>query len=123
MSKRLVSAFTISLTLAITTAARAEGPVAPPLPPPAPPSEPTPPPPPVGSSSSVRLTYESTKVDRPAEPPVTRSPDDFSLLHGFRLGYGYVANYDQPVEAFDGKSLKDKAGLRSPHHFLIGYEL
>jgi hypothetical protein len=32
-------------------------------------------------------------------------------------------NYDQPVAAFDGKSLKEKAGLRSPSHFLLGYEV
>lgn len=75
------------------------------------------------SSSSLRLTYEATRVERPESEPPARSPDDFTLLHGFRLGYGYVANYDQPSDAFDGKSLKEKLNLRSPHHFLIGYEV
>jgi hypothetical protein len=74
--------------------------------------------------SSVRLTYESTRIDRavPATP-IASSPDDETVLHGFRLGYGYVMNYDKPAIAFDGKSLKDVAGLRSPHHFLLGYEV
>ncbi len=56
-------------------------------------------------------------------PPIAKSPDDYSILHGFRLGYGYVMNYDQPTAAFDGKSLKEKLGLRSPSHFLLGYEI
>ena len=29
-------------------------------------------------------------------------------------------DYDQPTAAFDGKSLKEKLGLRSPSHFLLG---
>jgi hypothetical protein len=75
------------------------------------------------AASSVRLTYESTRVDRAgAAPPSATSPDDETLLHGFRLGYGYVMNYDKPAIAFDGKSLQEVAGLRSPHHFLLGYE-
>ena len=74
--------------------------------------------------SSVRLTYESTRVDRPAAATAAPvSPDDSTVLHGFRLGYGYVMNYDKPAEAFNGQSLKDKVGLRSPHHFLLGYEV
>jgi len=70
------------------------------------------------------MTYRATRVDRPADaPPIAKSPDDYSILHGFRLGYGYVMNYDQPTAAFDGKSLKEKLGLRSPSHFLLGYEI
>ena len=76
------------------------------------------------AASSVKLTYESTRVDRTtAASPIASSPDDETILHGFRLGYGYVMNYDKPAIAFDGKSLKDAAGLRSPHHFLLGYEV
>jgi len=72
----------------------------------------------------VRLTYESKRVDRAAAAHAgPTSPDDSTILHGFRLGYGYVMNYDKPAESFDGKSLKEKAGLRSPHHFLLGYEV
>ena len=91
---------------------------------PSPTAEPASREPPSASSSSLRLTYEASRVDRPAvEPLVPRSPDDSTILHGFRLGYGYVANYDQPAVAFNGKSLKEQAGLRSPHHFLLGYEV
>jgi hypothetical protein len=76
------------------------------------------------SSAQVRMTYESKPMDRAAAAPATPElPDDFTVLHGFRLGYGYVASYDQGVPAFEGKSLKEKAGLRSPHHFLLGYEI
>jgi hypothetical protein len=99
----------------------------PPLPPPATPHALAPDDGPAhapGNESSVRLTYEATRVDRAAAAPATpASPDDSTFLHGFRLGYGYVANYDQPAEAFNGKSLKEQAGLRSPHHFLLGYEV
>ena len=96
----------------------------PPLPPAsaAPPRSDSPPRP----SSSVKLTYEATKTgeaDRPAEAPRAKSPDDALLLHGFRLGYGYVFNYDEPSSAFENESFKDRAGLRSPHHFLLGYEV
>jgi hypothetical protein len=79
------------------------------------------------ASSSVKLTYEATKTgpeaDHPAEAPRPKSPDDSVVLHGFRLGYGYVFNYDDPSSAFENKSFKDRAGLRSPHHFLLGYEV
>jgi len=76
------------------------------------------------SSSSVRLTYEATSEGRAEHPTApTSSPDDSKLLHGFRIGYGYVMNYDQPTRAFDGESFKEKVGLRSPSHFLIGYEV
>jgi hypothetical protein len=44
------------------------------------------------------------------------------FLHGFRLGYGYVSNLDKPVAAFHGESLKDKTGMTTPHHLLMGYE-
>lgn len=88
-------------------------------------SPPTPAPaPPPSAQSSLKLTYEETRT-QPEGPraPEKTSPDDYSLLHGFRLGYGYVMNYDKNVPAFDGHSLKDEAGLRAPSHFLIGYEV
>jgi hypothetical protein len=70
----------------------------------------------------MKLTYEETRVEK-REPAPPKSPDDDAILHGFRLGYGYIMNYDKPVEAFHGSSLKDKADLRTPSHFLIGYEI
>jgi hypothetical protein len=78
---------------------------------------------PPSTTSSVHLTYDATHVDRPAAGPVSRSPDDATVLHGFRLGYGYVMNYDEKVPAFQGQSLKEKLGLRAPSHFLLGYEI
>jgi hypothetical protein len=132
------------LTTALVTSsfsARARADVAAPLPAPTTPAVPPPPPlpPPAtphaiapdegpahapANESSVRLTYEATRVDRAAAAPATpASPDDSTILHGFRLGYGYVMNYDKPAVAFEGKSLKEQAGLRSPHHFLLGYEV
>jgi hypothetical protein len=49
------------------------------------------------------------------EPPLRR------LLHGFRLGYNYTANVDTCQEPC--QSLAERYGLRSPHSFVIGYEL
>lgn len=80
------------------------------------------------SQSSTKLTYESTQtnVDRPPPPangPKHWAQDDSRILHGFRLGYAHVMNYDQPSENLGGVSIKDKLNLKSPNHFLIGYEL
>ena len=84
-------------------------------------------PPSDSASSSVKLTYEATKTgpaDHPPEQaPRPKSPDDSLLLHGFRLGYGYVFNYEDRSAAFDNKSFQERTGLRSPHHFLLGYEV
>src|SRR5262249_13319009 len=44
------------------------------------------------------------------------------FLHGFRLGYGYIAGFDQPASSLGGASLKEKTGMKTPHHFLLGYE-
>lgn len=46
------------------------------------------------------------------------------FLHGFRLGYLYLANMQGAFDPSNprSKSLADEYGLRSPHQFLIGYE-
>jgi hypothetical protein len=132
--RALAIAVLTTAMLTVTAGARAEGQPPPPLPAPPPPDAPVavdppaaaaPAPPPPPGTSSLKLTYEATRVDRTngTEAPPLKSPDDYTILHGFRLGYGYVMNYDKPAIAFDGKSLKDVAGLRSPHHFLLGYEV
>jgi len=74
------------------------------------------------TQSSMKLTYEETRIEKPP-PKKEHSPDDDTILHGFRIGYGYVMNYDKPVQAFDGKSMKEEVGLRTPSHFLLGYEI
>ena len=86
-------------------------------------SDPVLPPPPTPALPAAVPLPPAPLVDRAAAAlPAATSPDDETLLHGFRLGYGYVMNYDKPAIAFDGKSLQAVAGLRSPHHFLLGYE-
>ena len=115
----LASSFAACGALALATTARADDTHAPEPAPAAAPAQAAP-----RETSSLEMTYRATRVDRPADaPPIAKSPDDYSILHGFRLGYGYVMNYDQPTAAFDGKSLKEKLGLRSPNHFLLGYEI
>ena len=70
------------------------------------------------------LVRKTGEADHPVEAaPRPKSPDDSVLLHGFRLGYGYVFNYSDPSSAFENKSFQERAGLRSPHHFLLGYEV
>lgn len=70
------------------------------------------------------MTYESTRVGHPAEADAKkRTQDDSVILHGFRVGYGHVMNYDAPAQALGGKSLKEQTGMRSPHHLLLGYEV
>ena len=67
-----------------------------------------------------------------APAPTTTTPDDDRaaspgppgerFLHGFRFGYGYVANYDKPLPSLGNRSLKDTVGMTTPSHFLLGYE-
>jgi hypothetical protein len=47
------------------------------------------------------------------------------FLHGFRLGYLFVANHQDPINSNDptSPSLAEKYGMRSPHQFLLGYEM
>lgn len=86
--------------------------------------EPAPPPSPP-TSSSVKMTLEATKIDAPPPPAPApaRSINDDRLLHGFRIGFGYVMSYDKPVAGLDGESLKERADLRAPSHLLLGYEV
>lgn len=55
-----------------------------------------------------------------APPP----PDAERLLHGFRLGYMFVNDYDRPIDEDDPhSSLKEELDMKSPHLFVIGYEV
>lgn len=63
--------------------------------------------------------------DQGSEEP-TIKPDVKRAQHGFRMGYLYIANYDEPVDE-EGTdcpncSLKRRYDLKSPHQFLLGYE-
>ena len=76
---------------------------------PSPTSSPTPPPP--------------VQVDRPSTSASTAAAlPEQKFLSGFRLGYSYVADFDKPTKTFNGESLAQRTGMRSPHQFLIGYE-
>lgn len=74
-------------------------------------------------TSTATATATVTNEDAGPTKSAPRSPNDSTVLHGFRLGYGYVMNYDQPLDALNGQSLKQKIGLRAPSHFLLGYEV
>jgi len=57
-------------------------------------------------------------------------PVQSRILHGFRLGYVYQMNLEEPgtagVQADDGDlgpSLAEEYDLQSPHQFLLGYEI
>ena len=140
MSLRLsVLASVLVLSLSRVSAAQS----APPLPPPAPSSAPATPPSeapseaPSSASASVELrilgprdTAQPAPRDAGAHAPArapaaggSSSVDDDRFLHGFRIGASYTFKYDEPVEGLGGKSLREQASMRSPAHFLLGYEV
>jgi hypothetical protein len=50
------------------------------------------------------------------------TPVGHRFMHGFRLGYMHLANYDKPEMDRGGKSIKEQFGLKSPDMFVLGYE-
>jgi len=56
----------------------------------------------------------------PADTDKDRPLPQKTVLHGFRVGYAYIANYDDPQNP---NSPKVKYNLRSPSQSLIGYEV
>jgi hypothetical protein len=99
--------------------------------PPPQPAEQAPAPPP---SEEPKLQPLATRADpaldsAPAEDAKQPelSPIQRRILHGFRMGYLYVTNFDQPTNTDDPDcpkcSLKERYGMRTPHQFLIGYEI
>jgi len=56
-------------------------------------------------------------VEEVPEEPHTRR-----FLHGFRLGYNFTFNINDP-QCEDCESLAEEYDLRSPHSFLLGYEV
>jgi hypothetical protein len=63
-------------------------------------------------------------VSSMSSPEIATEVDGASkkLLHGFRLGYMFVLELDEP-NAEGAPSIADKYGIKSPHFFLIGYEV
>jgi hypothetical protein len=71
-----------------------------------------------GSTSSVSAQAQPV-VDVEDEEPVHAR-----TLHGFRLGYMYVSHFDKQTDPEDPESsLKERVDMKSPHLFLIGYEV
>jgi hypothetical protein len=65
-----------------------------------------------------------TEADAAREERAANKPHADRVLHGFRIGYMYVNNFDKPTDPDDPKSsLKERFDMRSPNIFLIGYEL
>ncbi len=94
---------------------------------------------------SASLSIEVTIPEAAAAPPQERGavpepaggapaelaaeelppPPDAVFLHGFRLGYLFVSNTDQPIDPSAGpgsQSYAERYDMRSSHMFMIGYE-
>ena len=55
---------------------------------------------------------------------VIHDVDSDRFLHGFRLGYLYVSRIHQAADGVEGhETLAEVYGIRSPHQFLLGYEV
>ena len=73
---------------------------------------------PAGGSTATSVSAH------PAEDLEEEEPVHVKTLHGFRLGYMYVSHFDKLTDPDDPESsLKERAGMQSPHLFLIGYEV
>lgn len=82
-------------------------------------------PPAARDDRDVRDMRDARNVDGTSAAAGEKSGADLNserLLQGFRLGYSYIANSTVPVKTFDGQSIAEKVGMRTPSSFLIGYE-
>ena len=48
-------------------------------------------------------------------------PTGRRLLHGFRIGYNFIANYDKPTRENE-MSIQGEFKLKTPHSMILGYE-
>jgi hypothetical protein len=85
-------------------------------------------PPPRSQAPSVSIAIGGDRERQPRDAGSGESPADddepSALLHGFRLGYLFVMNHDEPIDQNDpDSSLERQYDVRSPHQFLIGYEV
>ena len=78
-------------------------------------------PPPV-EQPAVQPAGSATATDDEDDGDGWHKPVGHRFMHGFRLGYVHLANYDQPEESRMGKSIKEQFGLKSPNMMLLGYE-
>ncbi len=74
-----------------------------------------------GQAPSNAPARSVSEVSPRAEAPAI----DQRVMHGFRVGYGVIFNHDRDPDGEEGEmeSLKDEFGLRSPHNFLLGYDV
>ncbi len=73
-----------------------------------------------GQAPAAPAATPSTNAPNPGdEPQLAR------FLHGFRLGYLYIHDIEGPVDSENPSSqpYADRYGIRSPHMFMLGYEL
>jgi hypothetical protein len=99
-------------------------------PPPAPAGERVLVPPAPGMAAAIAPGTQAEVVAAPAATAPPAGDDGFDTpvkqrtMHGFRLGYMFVNDFDRRLEPDDPEtSLKEGAGMKSPHLFLIGYEV
>ncbi len=131
----------VVMALLLSTASRvgaqpAEGELQPP-PPPEVASEPPPPPAPELADAPAVLEVHVGTYERPSEaapfeeePAPTRleaqaqrRPVEKRLLHGFRLGFSYIANTSRPDADNPDQTVLEGYGMQSPSMFLMGYEM
>lgn len=75
---------------------------------------------PRSSTAPARLATGATGQ---AEDEEDRDVSQDRLLHGFRLGYLFIANVDAAWDESAEESYRDHYDLRSEHQFIFGYEL
>lgn len=78
----------------------------------------------VEQPETAAVVEQDPEPARPHEIDEPPPPDMQRLLHGFRLGYMFVNDYDKPIDGDDPESsLKEQLDMKSPHLFVIGYEV
>ena len=82
------------------------------------------------TTTTATLANRSSDVRSDEDPEAEDKPVDSRILHGFRLGYVFQMNHDEPGTAGArtedgglGPSIEEEHDVRSPHQFLLGYEL
>jgi len=126
--KTVLAALLVTATATATAFAQpAPEPAAPSEPPPAAPAiatttAPAPAPSPAAAPAPVATaTAPAPAADLTDQDDGWTRPVGRRFLHGFRLGWIYLYNYDKPTRS-NGMSLKDEFDLRTPNMLLLGYE-
>ncbi len=79
---------------------------------------------PPNPAMAPKVESASVSAQAPADDLDDDEPVRQKTLHGFRLGYMYVSHFDKLTDPDDpDSSLEKSADMKSPHLFLIGYEV